>query len=187
MKGAFKVMLMIAASSIAAFSCMASAFEQQSAAVSAPRFMKQIDIQGAKHVVQVLNKSESLWQYIRAQIAKGSLQWLYVAARLQPAADGHIGEELTNSVGQALEVEPRNVLTVLSLSAFNIQVVCTSPDIDDARYSTYDKAVASLIKRESAVSKVQQKDLASVRDECLDSLERNEEPLMRYFGVRATH
>jgi hypothetical protein len=69
----------------------------------------------------------------------------------------------------ALLHQPRQVLMQVA-PVLGIEEVCSSPDIDDPRWSTQKKAIENLDARTAAVSRLSGADIAAARASCLKSL-----------------
>jgi hypothetical protein len=130
--------------------------------------LADINARGAYAFVNaVFDKPE--WGELLDHIETGQGQWLEVAIKLHAGTDAGSSEMLTSAVGVALLRNPRQVLLRVA-PVLGMEGVCSSPDIDDPRWPTQQKAVANLDARIVSVSKLNRADVASARDSCLKYL-----------------
>jgi hypothetical protein len=130
--------------------------------------LADINARGAYAFVNaVFDKPE--WSELLGHIETGQRQWLEVAVKLHDGTDAGSSEMLTSAVGVALLHNPRQVLVKVA-PVLGLEGVCSSPDIDDPRWPTQQKAVANLDARIASVTKVSGAAVASARDSCLKYL-----------------
>jgi hypothetical protein len=73
---------------------------------------------------------------------------------------------LDSAIGEAIEISPEKVFQ-LTQNVFKLNQICGSPDIDNNKYSTYEKAEATVERRIESVKKVDNKALIKLRDGCI--------------------
>jgi len=88
---------------------------------------------------------------------------------------------LTLSVGEALEMVPANVFKV-TLSEFQLKSICGMPDLDDARYGSYELAISAIQKRQNRISAVTDSVLRAASIECIQSLEDSKDEIRKFYG-----
>src|SRR5437016_2098149 len=82
---------------------------------------KAIQKQGTKSVVRELmvqvdsHKGPNPWVWIGDNVAKGSPEWLNLAAQFEPFVDGIYGEILAGAAADALRKNPAGVLKLLEV------------------------------------------------------------------------
>ena len=130
-----------------------------------------INLAGAAKTVSSLLADETRWDSLLASIGTGEPDWLTVAARLGPAADGHASETLNMALQEALPKNPTGVLQLVREGIFTVEDACGMygfGQIEDQR------PVAVLIQlvdaRLAAVETVTSSKLATVRESCLREL-----------------
>src|SRR6266480_5170993 len=130
--------------------------------------LADINARGAYAVVKdIFEKPE--WSELLDHIETGQRQWLEVAVKIQAGTDAGSTEMLTSAVGVALLHDPRQVLLKVA-PVLGMEGICFSPDIDDPRWPTQQKAVANLDARIASVSRLRGADVASARESCLKYL-----------------
>jgi hypothetical protein len=156
---------------------------------SAPQFtanpsaiQQQIAQDGAARVLSRIYANKAIWVEVLRDIASGEEDWLDVANRLYPASDAGSREQLAQALGEALEHQPDKVLRV-SVPIFGF-AVCAGPDVDDARYDSFDLSMAAIHNREVALLRVDGADLRKRRDSCLAELEAARDHVGAFYGVR---
>jgi hypothetical protein len=73
--------------------------------------------------LSALFQDEESFYYVMDRIAEGTEDWLDVAARLAPGADGHPGEELAHALSLALARAPEEVLS-RSFDPIRLSCIC---------------------------------------------------------------
>jgi hypothetical protein len=122
-----------------------------------------------------------MWSQLLKGVATGSKDWLGVANQLRNVSDGGVTAQLQLAVGEALERQPRNVLS-MSVPEFGIDVICGAPDTDDVRFNSYDRSMASISKRERAVRALKDEKLRELQESCVATLEQAKANVSRFYG-----
>jgi hypothetical protein len=140
-------------------------------AAAAQAILDDVARRGAKTVLDQLYAREARWRPVIQGVTSGHAKWLEVAAALKPATLRNLSaaQELTVAVSRALERAPANVLGVLD-EAFDTDDVCSLNTVEDSLGTDYRVALASVERRERAVARVGDLQLAERRDECLEFL-----------------
>jgi hypothetical protein len=140
-------------------------------AAAAQAILDDVSRRGAKTVLEQLYAREARWRPVIEGVTSGQAKWLDVAAALKPAAlrNLSVSQELTVAVSRALEKAPTNVLGVLD-EAFDVDDVCSLNTVEDSLGTDYRAALAAVERRERAVARVDDAELAERRDECLEFL-----------------
>jgi hypothetical protein len=68
--------------------------------------------QGPAAVDKSLRRTPDGWQYVMANIAEGSVQWMDIAGHMRHGLRGAAYRDWVKAMSQALEVQPRRVLIV---------------------------------------------------------------------------
>lgn len=155
-------------------------FCERPSCLSPEVILQDIKVVGAKVEVTRLCKNDSLWGVVLLGVSKGIEEWLAVAEKLRPAADAGASHTLALSLGEALEHNPG---TVLRKYGNSVNIVCSSPDVDDPRYGNYEKAFEAINGRYRSVQDLQESDLKSVKDSCLRALEKSRGSIKRFFNT----
>jgi hypothetical protein len=142
----------------------------------------QIEKLGTRAALTRIYNTKGEWQELLKGIGSGTVAWLRVAARLRPASDAGTSEQLDLAVGEALEHQPRNVLTV-AMPAFTISVVCGGPNVDDARYDSYELSIKAIELRKAKLREISDPDLAKLRDDCIKNLESSKAGIASFYDV----
>jgi len=154
------------------------------AAQLSPHEVKQlIADRGPSAVLHDVYSDDKRWQPLLRGIASGSVAWLEIAESLRTVSDGAASEELTLAVGEALASAPAAVLS-RATGPFHLSEVCSGPDVDDARWQTYESAEAELVRRIHVVEGVSDQTLRQVRDDCVASLRASDDGLKSFFGKK---
>lgn len=125
--------------------------------------LSAIDAKGPRKALDdVLDENDIAFDSICHSIESGDPQWLEVARRLRPGADGFIAEGLDYAVARALPKAPDAVLGLIG-RGFTLDRVCTSPfnEPEAGIAETYQKAAADALKTVTSPK------LRVIRDECL--------------------
>jgi hypothetical protein len=154
----------------------------ESAPLTPKSVSERIEKLGPRGALAQIYNSESEWQELLKGIAGGTVAWLQVASRLRPASDAHASEQLELAVGEALEHHPTNVLRVAILE-FDILGACGGPDVDDARYDSYELSIKAIELRKAKLRAVSEPDLGTFRDECIKQLEESKSGIASFYGV----
>jgi len=137
--------------------------------------LKKIENEGPKPILDELNGKK--WGVVIKGIETGSQPWLKVAVALHQVTDAGFSEMLSLAAGVALKNAPRDVL-LITAQEFSVEGVCSYPDMTDARTNSQQKVVAYLNARIKAVTKLAGADVAPLRGQCLQSLEKTKEDIM---------
>jgi len=137
--------------------------------------------QGVKATLQRLFDDQQEWPEVLAGIATGTPAWLDIANTFHAVADGASSEQLESAVGEALEHHPTNVLSI-AVPNFALEAVCTSPDVDDPRFDSYDLSIAAIERREAKLRLVRKPTLVALRDSCIAELEKAKGYAAQYYG-----
>ena len=111
------------------------------------------------------------WDYVIKQIETGDENWLKVATKLNEATDAGASEMLILAAGVALDKEPYNVLEIAA-PVFSVENVCGYPDLGDPKFNTKVKSLAYLDARIKIVRSLKQEDVAQLREQCLETLNK---------------
>jgi hypothetical protein len=140
---------------------------------------------GAKEVVFELYSKPAIWNSIMHNIALGTESWLKVAVAIHPGTDAATSEMLNLNIGEALEKSPENVFR-FTLPVFQLENICSAPDIDDNRYSSYDAAIKTIELRQRYVSNITDSELMKFRNECIQLLEKSKDGIAQFYGISRT-
>jgi hypothetical protein len=135
---------------------------------------------GAATALRQIYESEKQWQELLRGIATGQVNWLNVANELRPASDAGSAEQLELAVGEALEHRPSTVLRV-AFPVFGVSV-CGGPDVDDARFDSYELSIRAIAKRRKLLSRISAPNLRRARDLCVGELELSKVGIARFYG-----
>jgi len=142
-----------------------------------------ISTQGAKTVAIRLYADPKSWDYVLHQIATGKESWLKVAVALHPGTDAGSREMLSLAVGEALESSPENVFRI-ALPEYQMVYICDGPDVDDARYDSYELSMKAIKRRQDRVAAISDPALMTIGKKCLQELERSKSEIAEFYGVR---
>jgi len=157
-----------ALSALSALWCLLAGSASAAEALTPASVLADINARGAYAVVNdIFEKPE--WGELLDHIETGQRQWLAVAVKIYVGSDAGSAEMLTSAVGVALLHQLRQVLLKVA-PVLGMGPICSSPDIDDPRWSTQEKTVANLDARIASVSKLRGADVTSARDSCLKYL-----------------
>ena len=121
--------------------------------------LRAIGARGARATVERLYSDDGQCDGSLRGIASGDSGWLKVAAVLKSSADGGAADQRELAVGEALEHNAANVLRIAA-SAFEVSAICGGLDVDDARYDSFERAVAAVERRSKRVRAVADTELA---------------------------
>ena len=139
--------------------------------------------QGAKETVKKLYGNPNAWNGLLLNIASGKREWLNMAVQLKAGADAGISGMLKFAVGEALENAPELVLQVAA-DGFSLEDICGSPDVDDVRFSTYEKALESITRRIEALEEIRNQEIGKKRQYCIEKLKESISRLQQFYGVK---
>lgn len=136
---------------------------------------------GAKRVVECLSADQKKWKQVLRNIAIGERPWLSVAVHLKPGSDAGTSEMLNFAIGEALETFPESVLEI-AIGQYSLGDVCNGPDVDDVRYSTFEKAVGAVRRRIEALEMIENVRVEGSRNRCVQSLKESIVHLKHFYG-----
>jgi hypothetical protein len=124
------------------------------------------------------------WLYLIHQMESGSPKWLEIGAQIQPATDGGPAEDLESAPGESLS---RHAETVLTIAAPRIPIdgICefSEETVGDKGYTTLKQALTDLDSRIAAVKRITNPKIATLRKQCLETLERSRVDLVNDKGL----
>lgn len=141
-----------------------------------------INKRGAKQIVFELYQDQKIWDSVLRKIGSGEEAWLKVATALRSGSDAGASEMLTLAVSEALEHKPA-VVFKNALQTFELRDICSSPDVDDERYNSYELSIRSVNIRIDKVASIGNPDLKDLSNKCIQYLEESKEHLARFYGV----
>lgn len=144
--------------------------------------LDEISKRGARTIVSELYDHPTEWNFVLQHIARGTKTWLKVAVALYPGSDAGASEMLELSVGEALEKAPVNVFSV-TLPVFQLESICSGPDVDNARYDSYDLAIKAIDRRQKRISAITDPKLKNVSNKCIQLLEESKAEVARFYGI----
>lgn len=159
---------------------LAAATKAPSANVTASEAGRRGGSHDASTTLWQVHRNHARWSELLHKVASGRKEWLEIANQLYRQSDAGATEELALAVGEALESNPSNVLR-LSLPVFRM-APCEGPDIDDARYDSFDLSDAAIRRREDALLKVVEPELHPVRQKCIAALEASRDDIARFYA-----
>jgi hypothetical protein len=142
--------------------------------------INEIKSRGAKAVVLEVAPDSDVWDAICGNIATGDQAWLKAAVALHAGTDAGWSEMLDLALGEALEHSPERVLKI-AIPNFELQFVCSAPDVDNARYDSYDLSLKAINLRIQKVTAIKDPKLKSVAKECIRYLEESKKGLAQFF------
>ena len=145
--------------------------------------LDEISKRGARTIVSELYDHPTEWNFVLQHIATGTKTWLKVAVVLHPDSDAGASEMLTLAVGEAIEIAPENVLRT-ALKEFQLQSICSGPDVDDARYNSYKLAITAIDRRQKRISAITDPKLKNVSNKCIQLLEESKSEVARFYGIQ---
>jgi hypothetical protein len=144
---------------------------------------QQVHKHGAKQTVAALYSNNATWEELLRNISSGEREWLQIAVELKDGADAGSSEMIKFAVGEALANKPENVIGI-AIKKFSLQAICSEPDIDDARYSSYEKAVLEINRRIAVLKKYHTRQYQQVRNECIVELNKSKSRLKTFYEIR---
>jgi hypothetical protein len=145
--------------------------------------LDEIKSKGARAVVSELYDDQNVWQSMLQKIASGNLAWLKVAVALHPVSDAGSSEMLTLAVGEALENDPKNVFKI-ALGSFKLGNICSGPDVDDARYDSYELSMKAINRRIKKVAAIKDQSLMNTSKECTQYLEKSRKGIAQFYEIK---
>ncbi len=142
--------------------------------------INEVKSRGANAVVAELTKDAKVWDFICNKIATGDQTWLKAAAALKAGTDADSGEMLDLALGEALEHEPENVFKIAA-NTFELAFICGGPDVDNARYNSYELSMKAIDLRTKKVAAVKDQSLQKMSKECLKYLEESKKGIAEFF------
>jgi len=167
---------------ISSLSC-ATDTEQLHYQLTPKSIIHQVQSRGAEVVVSELYRDWNIWNSILKKIASADEDWLRTAVALRAGSDAGTSEMLELSVGEALENNPVNVFRV-TLKAFQLNSICSGPDVDDFRYNSYELSIKAINQRIRKVSAVTDRTLESTCKKCIHHLEASKVEIARFYGIK---
>ena len=156
--------------------------KRQTAPISASEVKDMIRSCGSRCLLEKYFNDWESWQKVLQKIASGRQEWLEIAVVLKKHSDAGMSETLIHAVGEALENEPELVLTITA-EEYPLKNICSGPDIDDERYSTYDAALTAIRKRIDALTAIDNKTLEMKRANCIEQLKTAVTHMKRFFDI----
>jgi hypothetical protein len=156
--------------------------KRQTAPISASEVKDMIRSYGARCLLKKYYNDWESWQKVLQRIASGRREWLEIAVVLKKHADAGMSETLAHAVGEALEHDPELVLTITA-EEYPLKNICSGPDIDDMRYSTYDATLTAIEKRIDALKAIDIEALEMKRANCIEQLKTAVTHMKRFFGI----
>ncbi len=145
--------------------------------------INEIKSRGAVAVVAELTKDWSVWNFICDEIATGDQTWLKAAVALKVGTDADSSEMLDLALGEALEHEPENVFKIAA-NTFELVFICGAPDVDNARYNSYELSMKAIDLRIKKVAAVKDQSLQKMSRECLKYLDESKKGIAEFFQVK---
>jgi len=155
---------------------------EQKSCILPSHLLLELEKFGSRNVVNRLWKNDSLWSALMAGIASGDTSWFPVYDKIKDGTDGGSSEMLRFALGEALSKNPSMVLKRYG-RAREYNTLCGSPDVDNAKYGSYERAEAEIKERISNVQSIREPSLQLSRDSCVAALEASIKPLRKYFGI----
>ena len=163
--------------------CIANELALTKSQITPREISKIIQKQGPKQTIKLLYANQKTWDMVLRNIASGKQEWLNVAKLLKSGTDAGSSEMLNLAMGEALAYSPKFVLEIMKEDNF-FTAVCYGPDLDDIRFSTYDKAINATNFRIAVLEKVNDSNLMDIRNKCIDNLKKSKISLQEYFNVK---
>lgn len=145
--------------------------------------ISEIKSHGARTMVLELTKDWNVWDSICDKIASGDSAWLKAAAKLQEGTDAGASETLDLALGEALEHDPKNVFKIVGRT-LDLESICRAPDVDNARYNSYDLSMKAINLRINKVAAVKDLSLQNMRRKCLQYLEESKKGVAEFYQVK---
>ena len=139
--------------------------------------LQKIKTIGATLVYQKELRGGAQWAAILKGLEAGQKPWIEVAAAIASATDGGPAESLHLAAGIGLVHSPREVL-VIAVPQIPLEGICGYPELADSSTDTQEEVVAFLDARIKAVRKLSGSDVADVRRQCLQALERTKQEVL---------
>jgi hypothetical protein len=129
--------------------------------------LHDVQAHGARAAVAALWANTERWNQAMAEIARGSGEWLQVAAALHPGTDAGASEELEEAIFLAIKQNPQEVLGLLKARSFAVSAVCNGNVADDY---TAAQSKRFLMQRIQTLKARSDPATSGVRDQCLAGL-----------------
>jgi hypothetical protein len=143
---------------------------------------QEIKLLGPKKEVDRLWAKDSLWKVVLEGVSSGNTDWIELGDVLLTGTDAGSTQTLLLALGEALERNPMFVLKRYGRKGMYISI-CGTPDIDDAKYGTYEKANEAIRTRIKKVQIISEPGLQVSRDSCLVALKASIKPVQVFFGI----
>lgn len=143
--------------------------------ISPKEIIAAVKSKGANQVMVQLFKTHAWEKQVYPGISSGDKQWLEVAEKLKPGADGEGGESLSDALSLALLKQPSTTLVVLKKLWWMDTETCyfgwDSEFPNDMSVGEYVKQLEQVLKKNSS------KESAELRAECLKGIEKTRKEL----------
>ncbi len=146
-----------------------NSFERDSWAtpsLSLDRVKTQITTLGVGGAAQSLFASEE-WGVLAQEVARGTDAWVGIATQFRTATSGAIAESLDVMIGTAISKNPRAVLRS-KLPTETLYYVCRNEPVDEDAPAS--ESIAEFLARERALSLINDKDILTACDVCLQGV-----------------
>ncbi len=145
--------------------------------------LEKIKTFGARPTLQAIYSDKENWERLLAGIATGTKDWLSIANQLVSVSDAGSSQQLGLAVGEALEHQPENVLS-LTFAQFGLSQICGGPDVDNNRFNSYELSITAITKRQAMVRSVKNESLYHLRDSCVVELEKAKIGIAHFYGKK---
>ena len=112
----------------------------------AGEMMKKIQEIGIENEINALYANQEQWKKLLSGISKADSAWISVGLVLYDSADAAASDAITQSLGEALEINPAKVFQQLR-SPDMIPAICAAPDVHVTKYNSYVKTMKAVEKR----------------------------------------
>ena len=137
--------------------------------ITARSVMSEIDFKGAAEIIKLYARPENdkRWMEILKKIEMGNPEWLDVAAKLRPAADGYLAEGLVSAIHDVFPKEPERILERIG-KGFTIEEVCGEGAVEE---ETKRATIAALKKIRNALLATEMPSVQKQKEDCLVQLD----------------
>jgi hypothetical protein len=142
--------------------------------------MNEVLKRGSNTIISELYSHPNVWNFVLQKIATGAKSWLRVAVALHPGSDAGASEMLALSVGEALENSPEDVFRI-TLKEFQLESICSGPDIDDIRYNSYELAIKAIKRRQNRILAISNLKFKNAGEKCVQILEKSKDEVARFY------
>jgi hypothetical protein len=123
---------------------------------------------------------DTSWNELLKRIGSGEPAWIELEEYLAGLSDGHVTEELTTALGEALIHRPEQMLALIAGGKLGTNAIALCGNIGDDQ-ATLAEALVALGQQERAVRAVRRKDLQAVRRRCLREIRQSKAAVKRSF------